>query len=117
MSKTSRRVLTGIEALGVTGYIAWYIWQLQTSKPNSWMVFPIWLVLSLVLHRDTSKTLGWRADNLWPATRQGLGIPAAFIIGPSLAGIFLGAYHRPDPRLTEPWRFFAYFAFCLVTQV
>jgi hypothetical protein len=117
MSKTSRRVWTAIEALALAGYIAWYIWQLQTSRPSSWIVFLIWLVLSLVLHGDTSQTLGWRADNLWPATRQGLGILAAFVMSTSLAGFFLGAYNRPDPRLTEPWRFFAYFAFCLVQQV
>jgi hypothetical protein len=99
MSKTSRRVWTAIEALALAGYIAWYIWQLQTSRPSSWIVFLIWLVLSLVLHGDTSQTLGWRADNLWPATRQGLGTLAAFIVSTCLAG------------------FFAYFAFCLVQQV
>jgi len=117
MSETSRRVLTAIETLGLAGYIAWYIWQLQISRPNSWIVFPVWLILSLVLHRDTSKTLGWRADNLWPATRQGLGILAAFVISTCVAGLFLGAYHRPPARLTESWRFLAYFAFCLVQQV
>jgi len=117
MSPISRRVLTAFEALGLSGYIAWYIWQLQSGKPNSWMVFPIWLVLSLALHRDTPKTLGWRADNLWPATRQGLGIFAAFIISTCLAGVVLGAYRRLPPRVTEPWRFFAYLAFCLLQQV
>jgi hypothetical protein len=117
MPKTSYRVLTIVEALGLTGYIAWYIWQLQTAKPNSWIVFPIWLLASIVLHRDTPKTLGWRADNLWPATRQGLIIYAVLVIGVCVAGLWLGAFHRLPPRVAEPWRFFAYFAFCLLQQV
>jgi hypothetical protein len=117
MPKTSYRVLTLIEALGLTGYIAWYIWRLQSAHPNSWIVFLIWLLASIALHRDTPKTLGWRADNLWLATRQGLNIFAVFIIGTLLAGWWLGAYHRIPPRVTEPWRFFTYFAFCLSQQV
>jgi hypothetical protein len=117
MSKTSYRVLTAAETLGLAGYIAWYIWQLQSAKPYSWMVFPVWLVLSLAVHRDTLKTLGWTVDNIWPATRQGLGIFAAFIASTCVAGLFLGAYHRSPPHVTEPWRFFAYLAFCLLQQV
>jgi membrane protease YdiL (CAAX protease family) len=31
--------------------------------------------------------------------------------------LWLGAFHRLPPRVTEPWRFFAYFAFCLLQQV
>jgi len=111
------RVLTLVEALGLTGYIAWYIWQLQAAKPNSWIVFPVWLIASVALHRDTPKTLGWRADNLWPATRQGLVIFAVLVIGVCVAGLWLGAFHRLPPSVTEPWRFFAYFAFCLLQQV
>jgi hypothetical protein len=117
MSKTNYRVLTLVEALGLTGYIAWYIWQLQSAKPNSWIVFPIWLIASIVLHRDTPKTLGWRADNLWPATRQGLLIYAILVIGVCVAGLWLGAFRRLPPHVTEPWRFFAYFGFCLLQQV
>ncbi len=117
MSKTSYRVLTLVEALGLTGYIAWYIWQLQSARPNSWIVFPFWFVASVALHRDTLKSLGWRTDNLWPATRQGLMIFALFMIITSLAGIWLGAYYRLPPHINEPWRFFAYLAFCLLQQV
>jgi len=117
MSKTNYRVLTLVEALGLTGYIAWYIWQLQSAKPNSWIVFPIWLITSIVLHRDTPKTLGWRADNLWPATRQGLLIYSVLIVGVCAAGLWLDAFHRLPPHVTEPWRFFAYFGFCLLQQV
>jgi hypothetical protein len=117
MPKTSYRVLTLIEALALTGYIAWYIWQLQSARPNSWIVFLIWLVASIALHRDTPKTLGWRADNLWPATRQGLVIFAILVLGVCAAGLWLDAFHRVPPRITEPWRFFTYFAFCLLQQI
>jgi hypothetical protein len=117
MRKTSYRLFTVAEALALTGYIAWYIWQLQSAKPLSWIVFPIWLIASVALHGDTPKSLGWRADNLWPATRQGLLIFAAFIIATCLAGLWLGSYRRWPFRVTEPWRFFAYFAFCLLQQV
>jgi len=117
MAKISPRVLTAIEALGLAGYIAWYIWQLQAARSNSWIVFPVWLVLSIALHRDTSKTLGWRADNLWPATRQGLAIFAIFIVSTCLAGLGFGAYNQIPTRFVEPWRFSAYLAFCLLQQV
>jgi Type II CAAX prenyl endopeptidase Rce1-like len=117
MSKTSYRALTLAEALGLAGFIAWYIWQLQVAKPNSWIVFPIWLAASIALHRDTPKTLGWRADNLWPATRQGAKIFAVFVLGVCVAGLWSGAYHRLPLHLTQWKRFSGYFAFCLLQQV
>jgi hypothetical protein len=117
MSKINWRVLTAIEALGLTAYIAWYIWQLQAAKPRSWIVFPIWLSASFLLHRDTAKTLGWRLDNLWAATRQGLTIYAALVFATGMVGLGSGAYHRLPLHVAEPWRFFAYFTFCLVQQI
>jgi len=117
MPKTSYRVLTLAEALGLAGFIAWYIWQLQSARPNSWIVFPIWLLASIALHRDTPKTLGWRADNLWPATRQGLVIFAAFVIAALAAALYFGAFHRLTFHLSETKRFSGYFAFCLLQQV
>lgn len=117
MSKTNYRVLTLFESLGLTGYIAWFIWQLQTTHPFSWLVFPVWLLASIAIHHDTPKTLGWRIDNLWPATRQGLIFYAVLVLGTFLAGLLLGAFHHPPPHVTEPWRFFAYAAFCLLQQI
>lgn len=117
MTRTSYRILTLAEALGFAGYIAWYIWQLQTARPNSWIVFPVWLIASIALHRDTPKSLGWRADNLWPATRQGLAIFFAFLIAVCVVGLFLGAYHRLALHMTQVKSLFGYFAFCLLQQV
>ncbi|MGC1617228.1 MAG: CPBP family intramembrane glutamic endopeptidase [Candidatus Acidiferrum sp.] len=117
MPKTSYRVLTLAEALGLAGFIAWYIWQLQSARPNSWIVFPIWILASIALHRDTPKTLGWRADNLWPATRQGLVIFVAFVIAALAAALQFGAFHRLTFHFSETKRFPGYFAFCLLQQV
>jgi hypothetical protein len=117
MSKTSFRVLTLTEALCLTGYIAWYIWQLQGTRPTSWIAFPIWLFASILLHRDTPKTLGWRADNLRPATLQGLKIFAVCVIGICASGLCFGAYHRLPLHLIQWEHFSGYFAFCLLQQV
>ena len=117
MSKTSYRALTLAEALGLAAYIACYIWRLQIAHPNSWIVFPVWLVVSMALHRDTPKTLGWRADNLWPATRQGLGIFAAFVLASLVAAAWFGAFHSLPPHLTQLRRVLSYAAFCLLQQV
>jgi hypothetical protein len=117
MSKINWRVLTAIEALGLSAYVAWYIWQLQAAKPRSWIVFVIWLSASFLLHRDTTKTLGLRLDNLWPATRQGLLIYAALVFATCVIGLWSGAYHRLPLHVAEPWRFFAYLSFCLLQQI
>ncbi len=117
MSKTSYRALTLFEALALSGFVAFFIWQLQPAHPRSWIVFPIWLAGSMILHRDTPQTLGWRIDNLWPATRQGLLFYAALVVATSVVGFWSDAYHRPPPHVTEPWRFFTYGGFCLVQQI
>ena len=95
-----------------------FIWRWQAANPYSWAIFPIWLLASFLLHRDTPKTLGWRADNLWPATRQGLWMFAAFIAAVIvIAGVSLGALHRTPQHLLDRHRFIGYFAFCLLQQV
>ena len=78
---------------------------------------PVWLIVSFLLHRDTPKTLGWRADNLWPATRQGLWMFAGFIAAMLIAGISLGALHRTPRHVLDHHRFVGYFAFCLLQQI
>ena len=106
-----------VEALAFTAYIAWYIWKLQIMVMRVWWVIPVWLVLSFLLRRDTTKTLGWRADNLWRATKRTLWfvVPASLLI--CGGGLFLGMLHRLPEHLIEPRRFAGYFAFCLLQQV
>jgi hypothetical protein len=111
------RFLTLVEALAFSGFVGLYIWRLQANHPDTWLVFPLWLVLSFLTHRDTPKTLGWRADNLWPATRQGLLVFAIFTAALFVIGLFLGALHRLPAHLINRQRFIGYFAFCLLQQV
>jgi len=106
-----------VEALAFGGFVATYIWRLQTTAKWAWSVLLIWLVLSFVVRRDTPKTMGWRADNFWPATKR-----AAWFFGVSsllicFAGLFLGMLHRLPEHLMDAKRFGGYFAFCLLQQV
>jgi len=117
MTTATLRSLNLVEALAFSAYVGWYIWQLQTSSWSSWIVFPVWLAASFLIHRDTPKTMGWRADNLWSATKRSAVIFAPCIGGLCLAGILLGAWHRPLNHLFIPKHFFGYLAFCLLQQV
>src|SRR5579871_1055033 len=119
MERTARalRVMTFLEAIVFSAIVAMFIWRWQAADPYSWVVFPLWLATSFLLHRDTPKTLGWRADNLWPATRQGLWMFAAFIAAIVVAGVSLGALHRTPAHLLDHHKFVGYFAFCLLQQV
>lgn len=111
------RFLNFAEGVAFAGFIALYIWRLQLMHPNSWIVFPVWLVVSFIVHRDTPKTLGWRADNLWPATRQAAPVFGACIVAVLIAGLYLGAWRRLPAHLIDAHRFFGYFSFCLLQQI
>jgi len=80
-------------------------------------VLLVWLVVSFAARRDTPKTMGWRSDNLWPATKRAAWFfaPGSLLI--SFAGLFLGMLHRSPTHLTEPRRLGSYMAFCLLQQV
>src|SRR5947207_14284596 len=117
MTTAMLRSLNLIEALAFCGYVGWYIWRLQTSAWSSWIVCPVWLAARFVIHRDTPNTMGGRADNLWSATKRSAVIFAPCIGGLCLAGILLGAWHRPLNHLFVPRHFFGYMDFCLLQQV
>lgn len=117
MPNISRRALTLVEAVGLGVCIAAYIWKLQTTHPNFWMVFPLWLVASFAVHRDNPKTLGWRADNLWSSVLLGWKIFLAFAAAAVAAAFFFGAYRHWPPHFAHSQRFLGYFAFCLLQQV
>jgi hypothetical protein len=117
MTRAVLRSLNLIEVLAFSLYVGWYIWQLQTSAWSSWIVFPVWLAASFAIRGDTPKTMGWRADNLWSATKRSAVIFAPCIGGLCLSGILLGALHRPVQHLLVPGHFLGYMAFCLLQQV
>jgi hypothetical protein len=106
-----------VEALAFAGFIGAFIWKFQVSAPWTWRVILVWLAVSFLARRDTPKTMGWRADNLWRATKR-----SAWFFGVSslllyFAGLFLGMAHRLPAHLIEPRRFGGYLAFCLLQQV
>jgi hypothetical protein len=106
-----------VEAVAFTGFVGLYIWELQSAAPWTWWVMLVWLAVSFVARRDTPKTMGWRADNLWPATKRAalfFGISSLLICS---AGLFLGMVHRLPTHLIDPKRFGGYLAFCLLQQV
>lgn len=117
MTTSVLRALSVIEALAFSAYIGWFIWQLQASILSSWLVLPVWLVTSMLLHGDTPKTLGWRADNLWAAAKRSALVLGPFALALCVAGIVLGGLHRPSYHLLVPRHFFNYMAFCLLQQV
>lgn len=117
MTQRALRILSLIDVIGTPIYVLLFIWKLEFSTRNSWIIFPVWIIVSFLLHRDTPKTLGWRADNLWPATKWALiafAIMAALLIA---TGLILGQPRHIPPNLRSPSRLWSYFAFCLLQQV
>jgi hypothetical protein len=106
-----------IEALAFATFIAWYIWRLQTHAPWTWSVIPVWLVISFVARLDTPKTMGWRADNLWRATKRAVSFYAVSSLLICVTGLFLGMLHRLPEHLIDARRFGSYLAFCLLQQI
>jgi predicted ferric reductase len=96
-------------------FILWFIWRLQFAARWAWMIFVVWLLASFVLHGDTPQTLGWRADNLWPATKQAVAVLGPIAVALVTIGFLLGArLHLAPSLLALLW---SYFAFCLLQQV
>jgi hypothetical protein len=98
-------------------FILWFIWQLQFTARWTWMIFVFWIVASFLIHRDTPKTLGWRTDNLWPATKQAAIVYSLMLVGLVIIGLVLGARPHLPPNLISWHRLWTYFAFCLLQQV
>jgi len=106
-----------LDVVWVAVFVPVYVWRLQFTTPRSWIVFPVWVLASFLLHRDTPKTLGWRADNLVAATKQAAA--AFFVLGAAVVaiGLFLHAGNEFLPNLVSVRRLWNYFAFCLLQQV
>jgi len=94
-----------------------FIWDFQFRWPRSWIVFPIWLTLSFLAHRDSPKTLGWRADNLWAATRPAFVFFVALAAVLRVLAVSLGTIQPTPLHLFSFRRIALYLAFCLLQQV
>lgn len=117
MSPAALRRLAFFDVVGVPLLIACYIWRLQFTARYSWVFLVLWLTVSFLVHRDTPKTLGWRADNFLPATRQAavfFGVCAVVLI---VVGFVLGMPSRLPPHFISFHRLWNYFAFCLLQEV
>src|ERR1700751_6492688 len=106
-----------LEALAFPAFVSLYLWRWQEASPKTWLIFPVWLLLSFALRRDTAKTIGWRADNLPQATRRAAPIFLLLFLILGLTGIAVGALHRTPIHFIAPKRFVGYFAFCLLQQI
>ena len=117
MNPTVLRRLALFDVVGMTLLVQWFIWRLQFDAPHSWIIFPVWITASFLLHRDKPKTLGWRADNLWAATKQSV-LPFLLFAAVCVAvGWWLDEFKRLPPNWVAPRRLWLYFAFCLLQQV
>jgi hypothetical protein len=106
-----------VEALAFTALVGAYIWRLQAAEQRSSLLLGAWMLLSVLLRRDTPKTLGWRADNLWKASRRAVPFFAIASLAVCVAGLFLGMLQRIPAHLIDPQRFSGYLAFCVLQQV
>jgi hypothetical protein len=106
-----------VEAVAFAGFVETYIWKLQTKAPWTWQLMLGWLVVSFLARRDTPKTMGWRVDNLWRATKRAFYFFCVSSMLICFAGLFLGMLHRLPTHLVEPKRFGGYLAFCLLQQI
>lgn len=117
MTQRPLRLLPLVEAFAFAALVAWFIWQLQDASRYSWIVFPVWLLVSFLLNKDTPQSLGWRADNLWGATKRASLVFFPCAIAVVITGFLLGGMHHTFHHVFQPKRFFGYMSFCLLQQV
>lgn len=109
--------LTFTDVTVLPAFVLLFIWRLQFSARWTWTIILTWVVASFLLHRDTPKTLGWRADNFLPAAKQALVVLGGMALGLIMLGLALGASHQLPPHLVHWSRFEGYLAFCVMQQV
>lgn len=117
MTAKTSRLFPLFEAFGFAAFIAWFIWQLQDASRYSWIVFPIWLIVSFALNKDTPQSLGWRIDNLWAATKRSSAVFLPCVLVIVMVGFLLGGARHPFLHLLVPRHFFGYMSFCLLQQI
>ena len=105
------------EGLAFPCFVGWYIWKLQAAAPWTGWVMAAWMVVSYLVRNDTPKTIGWRVDNLGPASVLAVKFFAPSFALTFIVGIFLGMLHRAPTHVLEPRRFASYLAFCVLQQV
>lgn len=117
MSDRSVALLSIADIVGIPIFIGWFIWQGQFVASRAWVWAILWIVVSFFIHRDAPRTLGMRADNLWPATRQATLVYGLFALALLIIGMAIGQKFHAPPNYRSLGRLWNYFAFCLVQQV
>jgi hypothetical protein len=117
MTPRAKRALALADVVGLPIFILAFIWRLQFTTDWAWLGFVVWTIASFAIHRDTPSTLGWREDNLWPATKRAAVVFAILASALFVTGIVLRApWHVPE-HLIKLNRLWSYFAFCVLQQV
>ncbi|MGA8073993.1 MAG: CPBP family glutamic-type intramembrane protease [Candidatus Acidiferrales bacterium] len=117
MTPAVKRALALVDVAGLPIFILVFIWRLQFTTNWVWVGFVVWMLASFAIHRDTPKTLGWRADNLWPATRRAAAAFAILASALIVTGVVLRAPGQVPAHLIKLDRLWSYFAFCVLQQV
>ncbi len=112
-----KRALALLDVIGLPIFILAFIWRLQFTTNWAWLGLAAWPIASIAIHRDTPSTLGWRAENLWPATKRAAIAFAILAAALFAAGIVLHAPWHIPPHLIQMHRLWSYFAFCVLQQV
>lgn len=116
----NKQVLWWLALLDVAGIpfaAMWIIWREPPRRSHAWIILPLWLIVSILIHRDTPKTLGMRADNLWSAFRRATLILGPMVVGLIVIGFAFGMTIPRGPGAFAPHHFINYFAFCLLQQL
>ena len=104
----NKSILWWLALLDVTALpfvVEWIIWRAPPRTSNAWIVLPVWLVVSFLIHRDTPKTLGWRVDNFVPALRRATLVLAPMAVALVAIGFALGARVPTAPGAFAPRHF------------
>jgi hypothetical protein len=109
--------LAVLDIIGVPVTTMWIIWRRPPHTSHAWVILPIWLLATILIHGDTPKTLGARADNLWPSLKRATFVLAPMAGGLIVIGFALGMRPPTGPGAFAPHHFINYFAFCLLQQV
>ena len=117
MSKPLLWWLALLDVVGLPCATMWIIWREPPRVSYAWVILPVWLVISIAIQRDTPKTMGLRADNLWPALRRATSVLGPMALALIIIGYSFGNRMPNAPGALAPQHFWNYFAFCLLQQV
>lgn len=93
-----------------------YIWRFQFRHPYSAAYILGFVLLTMVIHRDSLAALGVTHHLFWPALRATI-VPTLLLLGAQIvAGALLGTLHLPALNSAALLRLGRYFAWCVFQQ-